>query len=825
MSAAASPETNGWWLLQGSVQGCGLRPAAAHYARQYGIGGWICNTAAGVVLCVQAHRSSQQQLIDWLTSRFGGTAVSLPPPAPAPKNDSREGLQPVAQDPVFEIRANSQITHLERQWLEAACRQLPAAIRPGPGIPRDLAICNECLLEVRNPTHRRSGYVLNSCVHCGPRYTVLSAMPWDRRRTALAVWPLCADCNEEYRSLQLRRGHAQIISCQGCGPRLWIRRKEPAPQTLQKLATLVKETATSAGDESRLVQYAAERLAAGAVIALQGIGGWQLVCDAGNSTAVCSLRTLKLRPHKPLAVMIPSAEFLETPLEPAALELLRSPVNPILLCHCRLLTPLAPEISEPLNSVGIFLPTTGLHDRLLQHLQRPLVVSSANLEDDPIMAEPEAVQSQFGTGVDLLLGHQRPILRPIDDSVVRVMAGRTSVLRLGRGLAPFPLPLTVNSPRAIVALGGQQKSSFAFAGDGRAVLGPHCGDLHSEAARERFVEQLEAALDLYQLTPAVLVHDMHPDYFTSIWARSQKLPTIAVQHHHAHAAAALLEAQIEGPALAAAFDGAGYAPDGVIRGGEFLIASRTSCQPAASLLTFELPAAELAARTPWRSAVAVLQVAAPEWNARTVAEWIATRPSAHRSGPPPAEKEIHQLQQVLAVRNGPHCSSMGRLFDALACLILGIHTAGFEGAAAIQLEEQAAAEDETPESEQLPSTEFLQALLPIVETSPPTIDWRPLVRTILAAAEQGRAGQYLARIVHFAIAEAVVTVARRFPTLPVALTGGCFQNRVLTERTAVRLQAAGRQCLLPGQIPINDAGLAAGQLTIAAAILESTLQT
>ncbi|MFM8474426.1 MAG: carbamoyltransferase HypF [Planctomycetaceae bacterium] len=693
--------------------------------------------------------------------------------------------------------------------------------RTGPDIPRDRAICQDCVDEVRSPTHPRRGYVLNSCVHCGPRYSVIASMPWDRSRTALASWSFCGRCNTEYQLLEERRGHAQIISCPSCGPRLWLRQRCTNLVATTEATEFTMDQAETADEEQQLLLRAAECIAAGGLIALQGIGGWQLVCDATNCSAVRRLRHLKQRPHKPLAVMIPSLESLDTPLEAAETALLQSPENPMLLYRSQLRPPLSPEVSGPLNSSGIFLPTTALHDGLLQQLQRPLVVSSANVEGAPILTECDTVCHELGDGVDMLLGHQRPILRPIDDSVVRIMAGRTAVLMLGRGFAPLPLPLALNSPAVIVALGGHQKSSFAFAGNGRAVLGPHCGDLHHEEARERFLQQLKAALDLYQLTPTIFVHDMHPDYFTSIWARGQNVPTMTVQHHHAHAAAAMLEAQIDGPALAAAFDGAGYSPDGVIRGGEFLIASRSKCKPVASLLNFQLPAAELATRSPWRSAVAVLQLAVPEWDASRVASWIAGRPAAYRIGPPPNAAQIQQLQQAVSANAGSPCSSMGRIFDALACLILGVHTVDYEAAAAMLLEEHATKAEECGENGRQPPQEVPQTLLPILETEPLTVDWRPLVRTVLAAAEQGRPVQSLARLVHFAIAAGVLSIARRYPTLPVVLTGGCFQNRLLTECTAAALQSAGHTCILPGLIPVNDGGLAAGQLAVAAALLES----
>lgn len=809
-----------YWLLQGAVQGCGLRPSATAFARNLQLQGWICNTAYGVLLALHGPPARQAQLLDKITSEFSGTATPLQLNTThnfpsTPRQTPTLGNQP------FFIRHSSELSTSEHTALASAIRQLPETTQNGPAVPTDLAICSHCLLEIQQPHHPRADYPLNSCARCGPRYSVLRKMPWDREHTALQPWPLCEDCTREYNSLGTQRSHAQIINCPRCGPQL------------QSLSSSNENPLTN----QQLIQHAADCLRQNRVLALQGIGGWQLLCNAASSAAVQRLRDIKQRPHKPLPVMIPSLDCLCEPLSTTETEILQSPQNPILICNAKLHSQIAPNVRGLLHSIGLFLPSTALHHLILKHFNQPVVVSSANFEDDPILFTHSDVIQQLQHRADFLLGHERPILRPVDDSVVRVIGGHTSVLRLARGFAPLPLPLA--SAKTIVALGGHQKAAFAIAGQGRAILGPHIGDLSSEATRLRFLQQLQDTLELYQLQPDLLVHDLHPDYFTTAWARSTNVPTLAVQHHHAHAAAALLDHHAHGPALAAVFDGSGYSPDGVVRGGEFLLANRLNCQHVACLMTFNLPAPDAAAREPWRSAVALIHHSMPHYSAIEIAQCFAQRPLAQHFGPPPNAADIQPLLNALAAGAGTPCSSMGRLFDALACIILGTHSSPFEANAAILLEEAATLDSPSTNPQHPPLLHQLPLipLIPLQPSSPPhttasshhsnamskangpnttlTADWRPLLRFTLQAAEQGRAPAELSRIVHSAIARLVLDVSSQFPTLPVILTGGCFQNRLLTEYSLTLLQQHHRKSFPPRQIPVNDAGLAAGQLAIA----------
>lgn len=815
-----------YWLLEGAVQGHGLRPAAVALALHIKLTGWICNITQGVLLAIHGPRHLHNELLDRLITQFSGTATALPAPDSSPATPAHPTEPALAP---FHIRHSSDLSPAEQSWINTACRLLSTTCHPGPAVPQDLAICSLCLSEIQQPNHPRENYPLNSCLHCGPRYSVIQNMPWDRGNTALQNWPLCPNCSNEYHSLNNHRSYAQIINCPRCGPQL---------QDLSESHS--QQSPLCPGEQ--LIQRAAACLHENKILAIQGIGGWQLLCNAASSSAVQRLRDAKQRPHKPLAVMIPSLDCISKSLSPPELEALRSPQNPILICTTTLHSEIAPNVRGPLRSIGIFLPSTALHHLILKYFRHPVVVSSANVEDDPILYSQSEVKHHLKYSADFLLGHQRPILRPVDDSVVRIIAGQPAIIRLARGYAPLPLalhpPQTPTQNHTIVALGGHQKATFAIAGNGRAVLGPHIGDLSSEAVRKRFIQQLDHTLELYKLQPTLLVHDQHPDYFTTAWARSRKLPTIAVQHHHAHAAAALIGTDPNTSALTAVFDGSGYSPDGVVRGGEFLIASHASAQHAASLLPFNLPAPDIAAREPWRSATALIHHSLPNYSAAEIAQCFAQRPFSHHNGPPPDVSDIQPFLNAIDAGAGTPCTSMGRLFDALACIILGTHSNTFEAAAATLLEETAAdfagagqqlsPHSSTPEL-QSSHPQLFKPLIPLLHPShtwpdnhaghtpnaATAADWRPLIRYIIHAAEQGRASAELARVAHWAIARLVLDVSRQYPHLPVALSGGCFQNRLLTEFTLSLLQKHQRQSLPPNQIPVNDGGLAAGQLAIA----------
>ncbi|HVC93980.1 MAG TPA: carbamoyltransferase HypF [Pirellulales bacterium] len=738
-------------VLTGRVQGVGLRPAVARWAAALGLAGCVKNTRRGAELEIEGAEETVDRFIEGLVQR-------LP-----------------------------EATHVDAMCVEVVppASRRAFAIEPSAGggriaarVPVDLAVCAECLIDVASLSNRRNHYPFTSCTSCGPRYSITSTMPYDRAASSMARFEMCPACRREYQAPVDRRFHSQTNACPACGPGVWI-----AKSSGQSLAA----------DQGAIVQ-AIETLVAGRIVALRGVGGYQLLVDAANEDAVTLLRQRKLRPCKPLAVLvdtIATAERLAT-LNDDDRRALTDPANPIVVVRARHENGLAKAIYSGMDCVGLLLPTTPLHWQLVQSCGRPLVATSGNREGEPLAHEVDEAHEQLASIADTWLHHDRPIARPIDDSVVRVIAGRQVTIRLARGLAPLSLELPCNRP--ILALGGQQKAAVALANGAQAVLGPHTGDLDALRTRDRFVAHVRQFVELYGAEPELLVHDLHPDYFTTCWAAKQPLPSFAVQHHHAHIVAGMLEhGWLDREVLGVAFDGTGYGADGTIWGGEFLVATASEFRRVASLRPFRLPGGESAIREPWRIALALVAQAASPQVAVEFADDHFRRSAA---------------EGVLAILNldrfSPVTTSAGRLFDGVASLILDTHVAKFEGEPAMRLE--AACDPSAPGAYDLPLRDGK-----IVE-----IDWRPLVAAVQADRMMGVPPGAMAMKFHRAVAAAIAAVTWRFPDRPVVLGGGVFQNRVLIELLCERWSGRRQALGLPGRIPPNDGGLAAGQLAVAA---------
>ncbi len=648
-------------------------------------------------------------------------------------------------------------------------------------IPPDRATCVDCFAEVAEMSNRRSEFLFTTCTHCGPRYSLIRAMPYDRGSTGMALFDQCPKCHSEYVQPIDRRFHSQTNSCRACGPRLWL---------------------TDAGgepihDEELALPRAASALLQGTILAVKGIGGYQLMVDATCSASVNELRRRKQRWGKPLAVMvadIAGAESLAT-LSAADRESLACPANPIVVAAVRTTSPLSCQVAEGLATVGLMLPTSPLHEFLVRRAGRPLVVTSGNLEGDPLVFDETTAESELRHVPELFLHHNRPIVRPIDDSVIQCSSGRTATIRLARGLAPLPLEL--KSDRAILALGGHQKVAIALTNGAQAVLGPHVGDLENELVRTRYLSHIDAMCRLYGAQPSVLAHDLHTDYFTTRWAAEQSIATLAVQHHHAHIAAGLLEHHwLDREVLGVAWDGTGYGPDGTIWGGEFLIATATDFRRVAHLRPLALPGGEAAVNAPWRVAVTLV--------------WDSLGPDAalHLRFPNVPVATIEDIVRVVkSTKLCPITTSAGRLFDGVAALALGIAQSQFEGQPAMLLE---AACDLSASGEYE---------LPMIEGEPSILDWQPLICGVISDLRSQIPAGTIAMKFHRALASAIVTVASRYNHLPVVLAGGCFHNCVLTELVSQQFSLRRQPLGLPGVIPTNDGGLAAGQLAVAIARL------
>jgi hydrogenase maturation protein HypF len=800
-SAAACSVSAQVVQLCGAVQGFGVRPAVARLATQMRLVGYVQNTSE----CVLIHVEGRSEDID----KFIGQLLKALPEA-ARVRDVCHAATTAEGFAEFSIRT-----------------------QPDPGdvaveVPVDRRVCPECVAEILDQFHnpqsnRRFAYAFTSCTHCGPRFSIVDSLPFERHLTAMADFELCSECRCEFVDPQDRRCHAQTMACPNCGPHLAL--KDAAGNLLT-------------ADDKQAIELAAEALRCGQIIAIRGLGGYQLLCDAANETTVQQLRQFKQRPGKPLAVMLSAEYALQIKMCPREHVLLHSPENPIVIVDRFHLCCLAESVSSGLHSVGLFLPTTPLHWLLLECFGDPVVATSGNLAEEPLAIDSETARRSLGSVAERFLDHNRSIRQPVDDSVVRVIAGQDVTIRAGRGLAPMPLP--VKTSHRILAVGGEQKVACALSNGRQAVLGPHIGDLHSLSCREHFQDRVQALLQLYRMTPDVIVHDLHPDYFTTRWAATQGIRTVAVQHHHAHVVAGMLEhGLLDQQVLGVAFDGTGYGTDGTIWGGEFLLATSKEFQRVGSVRPFVLPGGEAAIKEPWRIAVALLTDAMPELTADNIAELLAMGTHARA-----AEKwhskdqrritadDVRRIQQVMAGTFSPPCTSAGRLFDGVGALVLGLSAAGFEGEVAMRLESACLPEDVGDEVRLQPLRFELQESETPQQTVPPgstthsaphwQLDWRPLIRQLVEELRGGCPAQLLAVQFHRAFSVAIRMIADQFPGVPVILSGGCFQNRLLTEWTLCELRHRPTQVCNNQRIPPNDGGLAAGQLAIAAAWLKET---
>jgi hydrogenase maturation protein HypF len=604
-------------------------------------------------------------------------------------------------------------------------------------------------------------------------------MPYDRQQTSMAGFTVCHDCRREYESFEDRRFYAETICCARCGPHVWA----------------ADGNGVVLGERNAAISVIVDALLQGRIIALRGLGGYQLLVDATNQDAVERLRSRKRRLAKPFAVLVASTVEAAKIAHLSELQrrTLADPANPIVIARRRTDAAVAPQVYGTLNTIGFLLPTTALHWQLATRCNRPLVATSGNVDGAPLAFEVASAEAELSGVADCWLHHDRPIVRPIDDSVVRVISDREVSLRLARGLAPLRLDLGLTPP--MLAVGGHQKSAIALSNGSQAVLGPHIGDLDEQTTRQRWLDHVAAFLELYGAQPTLIVHDLHPDYFTTRWAQADGRPTIAVGHHHAHAAAAMTEhGWLDREVLALTWDGTGYGPDGSIWGGECLLATASDYRRVAHVRSFALPGGDAAIREPWRTAASLVAQAADNETARRL-KFDDILPTA--------------IDQVVRLAAFPHLSprttSIGRLFDAAACLALGITHSSYEGEPAVLLE--GACDAAAPGCYTLPLTDGL----------PCELDWRLLVVELLADRAAGVSPGTMAMRFHRALAQAAVGIARRYPSHPMVLAGGVFQNRALVELVADRWPHRADRLGLPGIIPPGDGGLAAGQLAVAAA--------
>ena len=727
--------------MSGRVQGVGFRPVVFRLAHKLGLRGWVLNDASGAEVAL----AGPPEAIAAFRRDLPGQL-----PAAAEIQLVEEAEPPTDLPESFEIRFS-----LSGEGAKTA------------GILPDLATCPACLKEILDPRDRRHRYPFANCTHCGPRFSILEALPYDREHTTMKTFKMCPDCEAEYRDPANRRFHAQPNACPVCGP---------------QLSWTAADGRELAGREDALAA-AVEALKEGLIVALKGLGGFHLMVDARQDDAVDRLRRRKRRDAKPFAVLFPSLDSIRECCEVSEAEQawLESAAAPIVLLRKRGHV-LADEVAPGLPWLGAMLPYTPLHHLLVRDLGFPVVATSGNLTDEPICTDNDEALSRLGDIADFFLMHDRPIARPMDDSVLSICDGEPVMMRRGRGLSPYTFPLP-EIPDGWLGAGAQMKSTVAVSVGGSIVMSPHIGDLdHDQAVRqwERVVDDL---MGLHGLEPVAAAVDLHSEYAATQAAVQRKVSLETVQHHHAHIAACMAENGLDGEVLGIAWDGTGLGTDGTIWGGEFLKCSRGRFERLGWLRPFPLPGGDAAAREPRRSALGLLH----EVNSDAVVPGFVS------------EERILLEGMLRSGVNTIRTSSAGRLFDAVASLLGVCQVMSHEGQAAMQLE----------------------ALAGDIETKPYPFDWReseldwqPMIEELLLR-EDGRA--YAAARFHETLVTMMVSAAQRFGLPRVCLSGGCFQNRRLLSGTVRRLTEAGFEVFRHREIPPNDAGIAFGQLVVAAA--------
>ena len=724
------------------VQGVGFRPLVFQMAKLLNLNGWVSNSSEGVTIELEGDEDSVDTFLPQLERE-------LPP--------------------------HSSILSTEKKLIES-CGEKGFTIKESsisgeiaPHILPDIAVCQECLEEMFDPLNRRFGYPFINCTHCGPRFSIIQSLPYDRPNTTMDGFEMCEECQAEYEDPANRRFHAQPIACPDCGPSIEFHRLSDA-------------AATCLGEPA--MESAVDSLKSGEIVALKGLGGFQLLVDATNPQAVQRLRERKQRGNKPFAVMFPDIGSAREAVKISAQEekLLQSSEAPIVLIEKR--NSDFDWISPRNPYLGVFLPYSPIHHQLLKLFQKPLVTTSGNLSNEPICIDNEEAFSRLGRIADAFLVHNRPIQRPVDDSVVRMNAGKLQVIRRARGYAPYPIQIS-QTMKPTLAVGGHLKNAIAIAKGKQIILSQHIGNLDTAESVSAFQSAISDFNTLYGIQYETVVADKHPDYVSTQLAEEQKPGhTQYIQHHLAHVFSCMAEHGLKPPLTGIAWDGTGYGEDGTIWGAESFKLTEQSSRRIASIYPFQLPGGESAIHETERIAISLLHTAGLQTPHNKKAELLLDL----------MEKDLQS----------PYCSSMGRLFDGISALIGLCKKINFEAEAAMLLEFEAQKSD-TPVLYDFPALNF-------DESKPTIFDWRPMIGQIVEDLRSRKSTTHIARKFHNTLAETILEIARLSNENKVLLTGGCFQNKVLTEMAIRKLTEAGYTTYTHSHIPPNDGGLAAGQV-------------
>ncbi len=721
-------------------------------AKQYQQYGWVINSSQGVQIHIEGCLFQQQQFLSALQSQ----------------------LPPFANIDALSIQAKT-VQNFNDFQIKSSQQQGS----PSPFVLPDISPCPDCIGELFNPDSRFYHYPFISCCHCGPRYSIMQQQPYDRLRTSMAAFKACTDCLNDYRTPENRRFHSQTIACKQCGPQLQFLNSQG-----QNLHTHHDALLTA-------IDY----LKQGKIIAIKGVGGFQLLVDATQEKAISLLRQRKHRPAKPFAVMLKDFNSVQTICDINTIEqqALTSSASPIVLLKQYDNHIIAENVAPNNTYLGVMLPASPLHHLLAKLFNKPLIVTSGNRADEPLCTTNQQALENLADIADGFLVHNRDIIHGLDDSVVRCINHKMVSFRRARGYVP--LPITLQQPiNEMIAMGGQTKNTLAISQGKQLILSQHLGDLSSFATQQHFQQTLQSFTDFYQITAKKIIHDYHPDYFGSHVARQQNLPTLAIQHHHAHILACMAEHHLQPPVLGFAWDGTGLGEDNTAWGGEcLLLTADKTVNRVAHSRPFPLIGGDKVAHEPRRAALAVLYEIYGEalFNDKRLQTFLAAFSSS----------ELMLLQQMLVKQlNCPRTSSIGRLFDAVASLLGICDINQFEGQAAMQLEQLA---------EQSEHHDYYA--LTLRENQPIIIDWQPIIIALLTDLTHLKAC-FIAKKFHNTLAEIVLAIALRSQQKIIILSGGCFQNAILTETCINKLETGGFSVYTHEKIPPNDGGLALGQL-------------
>ena len=750
-TAAASDIVAQLMCFIGTVQGVGFRPFVYRLANRHRLTGWVQNRTGAVYLHIEGDR-------DCLKA-FRHELVDGAPAHASPQLSSLHNV-PVTPYSNFTVLSSG------------------GGAGGSISVPRDTYLCTACTNDLNTPGDPRYQYPFINCSHCGPRYSILTGMPYDRANTSMTSFPLCSRCDTEYRQPNDRRFHAEPIACSTCGPQLSLCDEAGQPIGLNHKA---------------IIPFIARQLAAGAIVAMKSVGGYHLLCDATSERAVRRLRRQKNRPHKPFAVMYPEPRddrafamlSLDVRITDEEWHRLLSDSRPILLVPKRPSSALADNIAPKLARHGVMLPCSALHKLVLDSAARPLVATSANVSGEPVITDEQLAHEKLHNIVDYIVHHNRPIVRPIDDSVMHYSAGRLRPIRLGRGIAPLELSLPVAIEQPTIAVGAHQKNTVSLAWDDRLVVSPHIGDLTSVASQQLFDKTITDLQQLYGVRAEAVVCDIHPGYASTQWARRSGLPLSRVQHHQAHASAWALEYSVTDTSVVFVWDGVGLGEDGHLWGGEVFYGTPGQWRRVVSFKPFRLQGGELARREPWRSAAALC------WH-----------DGVHWSGLQQCDP-TGMVQR--AWRDKLHChssSSVGRLFDAAAAMSLDLHTVTYEAQGPMMFES-------------LITQRQAAVPLPIapLEDHFWQIDWSPLLPVVLdTQCSAKRKSEVFHASMVGVISDVIAVLGDHFSFERVGLTGGVFQNQTLVSWVQDTIAAQSVEITLPRALPVNDGGISAGQI-------------